>query len=90
MRIRNPVQIRILDDKRVPDAVLSYSVRKIRLKLTRVSVISGKPVSAVVEHVRDGTTLRVLLIPDFIQASLTGQLFIYRTDHSVVDPDPDP
>jgi len=28
---------------------------------------SGKPVSAVVEHVRDGTTLRVLLLPDFIQ-----------------------
>jgi hypothetical protein len=53
----------------------------------KMSVVSGKPVSAVVEHVRDGTTLRVLLIPDFIQASLTGQLFIYRTDHSVVDPD---
>ncbi len=42
----------------------------------KMSVVSGKPVSAVVEHVRDGTTLRVLLIPDFIQARLTGKLFI--------------
>ena len=27
----------------------------------------GKPVAAVVEHVRDGTTLRLLLLPDIIQ-----------------------
>ena len=30
---------------------------------------SGKSVKAVVEHVRDGTTIRVLLVPDFIQVS---------------------
>jgi hypothetical protein len=55
----------------------------------KMSIVLGKPVSAVVEHVRDGTTLRVLLIPDFIQASLTGQLFKFLyTDHSVVEADP--
>jgi staphylococcal nuclease domain-containing protein 1 len=35
-----------------------------------VEKYNGKPVKAVVEHVRDGTTVRVLLIPDFIQITL--------------------
>jgi hypothetical protein len=48
-----------------------------------MSVVSGKPVSAVVEHVRDGTTLRVLLIPDFIQASLN-----WTTFYMLTTPDP--
>ncbi|XP_023328486.1 staphylococcal nuclease domain-containing protein 1 [Eurytemora carolleeae] len=35
-----------------------------------VEKYNGKPVKAVVEHVRDGTTVRVLLVPDFIQITL--------------------
>ena len=31
---------------------------------------AGKPVAAVVEHVRDGTTLRLLLLPDMIHVTL--------------------
>ena len=32
-----------------------------------VDKYAGKPVKAVVEHVRDGTTIRCILLPDFIQ-----------------------
>lgn len=35
-----------------------------------VDKYAGKPVAAVVEHVRDGTTLRLLLLPDIIQITL--------------------
>merc|ERR1711892_621556 len=35
-----------------------------------VDKFAGKPVSAVVEHVRDGTTLRLFLIPDMIHVTL--------------------
>merc|ERR1712106_354137 len=35
-----------------------------------VDKYAGKPVSAVVEHVRDGTTLRLFLIPDMIHVTL--------------------
>merc|ERR1711892_651357 len=35
-----------------------------------VDKYAGKPVSAVVEHVRDGTTLRLFLIPDMIHITL--------------------
>ena len=31
---------------------------------------AGKPIPAVVEHVRDGTTLRVFLLPDFYHITL--------------------
>eukprot|EP00092_Neocalanus_flemingeri_P012907 GFUD01013906.1.p1 GENE.GFUD01013906.1~~GFUD01013906.1.p1 ORF type:complete len:911 (-),score=260.11 GFUD01013906.1:493-3225(-) len=35
-----------------------------------VDKYAGKPVSAVVEHVRDGTTLRLFLLPDMIHVTL--------------------
>jgi len=35
-----------------------------------VDKMGGKPVNAVVEHVRDGTTLRVFLLPDFYHITL--------------------
>jgi len=37
---------------------------------TLVDKYEGKPVSAVVEHVRDGTTVRVFLLPDMIHITL--------------------
>merc|ERR1719431_759802 len=33
-------------------------------------MFGGKPVSAVVEHVRDGTTLRLFLLPDMVHVTL--------------------
>ncbi len=35
-----------------------------------VDKFAGKPVKAVVEHVRDGTTVRVTLLPDFYHVML--------------------
>ena len=35
-----------------------------------VNKFAGKPVSAVVEHVRDGTTLRLFLVPDMVNVTL--------------------
>ncbi len=35
-----------------------------------VDRFEGKPVKAVVEHVRDGTTVRVFLVPDFYHITL--------------------
>ena len=53
---------------------LTDHVRKITWKVdnTRALVdkFGGKPVSAVVEHVRDGTTLRLFLLPDMVHVTL--------------------
>jgi len=35
-----------------------------------VEQFKGKPITGIIEHVRDGTTVRVMLIPDFIQITL--------------------
>jgi staphylococcal nuclease domain-containing protein 1 len=35
-----------------------------------VDKFAGKPIKAVVEHVRDGTTIRVFLLPDFYHVML--------------------
>ena len=35
-----------------------------------VEKMKGKPISAVVEHVRDGSTVRVFLLPDFYHITL--------------------
>ncbi len=35
-----------------------------------VDKLEGKPVKAVIEHVRDGTTVRTLLLPDFHHITL--------------------
>eukprot|EP00088_Acartia_fossae_P009398 TRINITY_DN1454_c0_g2_i3.p1 TRINITY_DN1454_c0_g2~~TRINITY_DN1454_c0_g2_i3.p1 ORF type:complete len:902 (-),score=331.27 TRINITY_DN1454_c0_g2_i3:535-3240(-) len=35
-----------------------------------VERFKGKPIAGIVEHVRDGSTLRIMLIPDFIQITL--------------------
>jgi len=52
----------------------SSKVRKITWEVENPRVLvdqfNGKPVKAVVEHVRDGTTIRVILLPDFIQTTL--------------------
>jgi len=52
----------------------SSHVRKITWEVENprqiVDKYNGKPVSAVIEHVRDGTTLRCMLLPDFIQVTL--------------------
>jgi len=52
----------------------SAHVRKITWEVENprnlVDKYNGKPVPAVVEHVRDGTTLRCMLLPDFIQVTL--------------------
>jgi len=49
-------------------------VRKITWEIENPRVIvdkyNGKPVKAIVEHVRDGSTLRLMLIPDFYQITL--------------------
>jgi len=52
----------------------SSFVRKITWEVENprnlVDKYEGKPISAVVEHVRDGTTLRVFLLPDMIHITL--------------------
>jgi len=52
----------------------SSHVRKITWEVENprnlVDKFNGKPVSAIVEHVRDGTTLRLILLPDFTQITL--------------------
>lgn len=37
---------------------------------TLVDKFAGKPINAIVEHVRDGTTIRVFLLPDFYHITL--------------------
>jgi len=52
----------------------SSHVRKVTWEVENPRLIvdkfNGKPVDAIVEHVRDGTTVRCMLLPDFIQATL--------------------
>jgi len=52
----------------------SKHIRKITWEVenprTIVDKYNGKPIAAVVEHVRDGTTLRLMLLPDFFQITL--------------------
>merc|ERR1711970_557609 len=53
---------------------LADHVRKITWEVDNaralVDKFGGKPVSAVVEHVRDGTTLRLFLLPDMVHVTL--------------------
>jgi len=53
---------------------VSSHVRKVTWEVENPRIIvdkfNGKPVDAIVEHVRDGTTLRCILLPDFIQITL--------------------
>ena len=55
-----------------PDA--SQHVRNITWEMETprqlVDKMAGKPVTAVVEHVRDGTTIRAFLLPDFYHITL--------------------
>jgi len=55
-----------------------------------VERFKGKPKTGVVEHVRDGSTLRIMLIPDYIQITL--QLSGVRCPNTKLGPDgkPDP
>jgi len=52
----------------------STKVRKVTwdVENTRelVERFKGKPITGVIEHVRDGSTIRVMLLPDFIQITL--------------------